>query len=177
MIINMKHLSKSILVLLIGSMLMNSSCEISEKEPAYKSDTLLPPITTVGANTFGCKLNGSYWLALPFKNFDASYSKGAISIRLEKSGENTYGIITMSSSSGIVNNIGQYPFNSKFRAYYTTPSFDYAIVDTINTGNFTLLHLDTINRIISGTFEYIPEHLNLLPQKVFITEGRFDLKY
>ncbi len=173
----MKYLSQSILVLLIGSMLMSSSCEISEKEPAYKSDTLLPPITTVGANTFGCKLNGSYWLTLPYKNFDASYSNGAISIGLRKEGENKYGIIRLSSSKGVINNIGSYQFNSKFRAYYSNETAIYSINDTLLSGNFTLLRLDTINRIISGTFEYIPENSTIIPSKVYITEGRFDLKY
>ncbi len=166
-----------VLAIIITSNILFVSCEYKAPEPAYKRDTILPSITTTGANTFGCKLNGSYWLAVPNKSFQASYSQGAISIRLDKSGDNKYGIIVLSSSKGIVNGVGEYNFNARFRAYYTNNVAIYSINDSIFSGSISILRLDSVSRIISGTFEFIPENTAVTPSSVSLTEGRFDLKY
>lgn len=171
------YISTTFLVAIIAFNFLLVSCEYKTPEPAYKKDTILPAITTTGANTFGCKLNGSYWLAVPNKSFQASYSKGAISLRFDKSGDNQYGIIVLSSSKGIVNGVGEYNFNAKFRAYYTNNVAIYSINDSTFSGSISILRLDSFSRIISGTFEYSPENSSVTPSKIYITEGRFDLKY
>ncbi len=152
------------------------SCEYKAPEPAYIKDTILPAITTTGTNTFGCKLNGSYWLAVPNKSFQANYSNGAISLRFDKSGDNKRGILIITSLSNTIFNIGQYNFQHAIKGNYTENGI-YRTSDTTSFGNLNILRLDTVNRIISGTFEFSPENTSINPTKVFITEGRVDLKY
>jgi hypothetical protein len=153
------------------------SCEYKAPEPAYKKDTILPAITTTGANTFGCKLNGSYWLAVPNKSFQTSYSKGAISITFDKSGDNKWGSIVIASFDNQISTTGMYYFSKKMHGNYFETGKIYRTSDTTTFGYLNVLRLDSVNRIISGTFEFSPENLSLTPSKVYLTEGRFDLKY
>ena len=52
----MKHAT-----LLLAALLGLSQCKKKEPGPAPTPESLLPPATQTGANTFGCLLNGQLW--------------------------------------------------------------------------------------------------------------------
>jgi hypothetical protein len=156
-----------------------SSCglDYTSPTPSWKNDTILPAITSTGANTFGCKLNGEYWLAVPKKEISGSYSGGAISIRMDKSGDGKEGTIILTSNRGVIFSSGNYIFNTFLKAYYSAKGKIYVSNDTNNVGYLNIIKLDSINRILSGTFEFEAHNTSINPNKVAITSGRFDFKY
>lgn len=156
-----------------------SSCGASytPPTPSWKTDTILPPITTIGANTFGCRYNGTYWLAVPTKKISGSYSRGAVSISMNKSGDGKTGSITISSVYNSIFELGEYAYSRNIAATYTTTGKIYKTNDSNNVGYLNILKLDSVNRILSGTFEFEVHNPYVNPKKVSITSGRFDLKY
>lgn len=154
-----------------------SSCglEYTSPTPSWKNDTILPAITTIGANTFGCRVNGIFWLAVPSKKISGSYSRGAISIVMDMSGDNQSSSILLTSSYNSILEQGNYQYTKNISAFYSNKSNYYSTNDDSNNiGFINILRLDSINRILSGTFEFKPFSA---PKSVNITSGRFDFKY
>ncbi|HVT84420.1 MAG TPA: hypothetical protein VHD35_04415 [Chitinophagaceae bacterium] len=54
----MKKASYHIFLLLLALVSLQISC----RKSSIKSEPQLPPITQIGANTFGCKINGKVWV-------------------------------------------------------------------------------------------------------------------
>jgi hypothetical protein len=144
-------------------------------------DTCLPPITTHGAGTFGCKING--------KPFIAKGTSRIPSTQLDVI-DNNIGIIGRDVSSNI---------------YYFSVSFNIDPVFDINTFTFPtsslnksgascilnnkqhnsfpiqngiikFLRTDYQRRIFSGTFEFDVYSVDG-KDTIHITEGRFDLHH
>jgi hypothetical protein len=153
----------------------------------------LPLITTIGANTFGCLLNGKAWLAYsdaPGKeHLKASYYKNAFQffgrIYNEKSE------IVTSISVGAYNyffetdsiRIGAEGNGSGFIVKYYEGCHFYEYNEYQN-GYMKVLRLDTINRIVSVTFEFthIIDRYNLAHEFCdtdtnYITHGRADILF
>ena len=63
---------------------------------------------------------------------------------------------------------------SAFAVYYDDVNFRLFYPSGPNAGKVVITRLDTINHIVSGTFEFEAQE-TLQKQKVSITEGRFDL--
>jgi len=61
-LLNSKPLMRNILLFLSLAFLLGA-CELF---PETEPENTLPPITQIGANTFGCKVNGKLWL--PYKD-------------------------------------------------------------------------------------------------------------
>jgi hypothetical protein len=156
-----------------------SSCGLNytTPEPTWKTDTILPPITTTGTNTFGCKYNGVYWLAVSSKKISGSYSNGAISILMEKSGDGKTGAIILSCNTKTIYKEGMYEYNDRINGKYFGSDHIFRTIDSNNTGYLNILRLDSINRILSGTFEFRAYVDNINSKSVSITLGRFDFKY
>jgi len=171
----MKKLFFSILLILS---LTSLKCS---KDPVTIPDQL-PPITTTGPNTFGCKVDGNVWL--PYGGF----SLDAITV--------SGGIIGKSSDIQIVTcnrkNNAQTDIDLIFQNIFDTGT--YKIFNHLNEGmvysdgndgyepfdTFGVVHIsrcDTSNNIIAGTFSFMGYTDNTHVKKVNITDGRFDLHY
>ena len=170
---------KRLLLLILAPLMLANQC----KKENY--DTL-PPETQTGANTFGCYVNGI--LFVPKRklgdNPDATYHRETNSLQfgcywrfpriilyVENPRESEYNSLTL----GIL---------EKFHAENECWSFVGE-----NAGHVFITKFDTINRIVSGTFEFSarcatgsfgPSHLgNIIyagDSIVQISDGRFDIK-
>ena len=163
-----------------------------------EQEETLPPATQVGANTFGCKVNGKIWIPnggpgfggpkpiedgfeslILIDNSGMPYRKKVINLTASrKSGE----VINF-----VVNNPapGHYLINqtTPVRPFTTKPK-DYGafangqgwfITNENNTGEIHITKADTISGIISGTFSFKAALHNDPSKTVEVTEGRFDI--
>ncbi|MBN1182093.1 MAG: hypothetical protein JXB49_07390 [Bacteroidales bacterium] len=151
------------------------SCEAPEVP------TSLPEITTTGENTFGCYINDEIYIPeirdLSFtseiifeypKYPDYLFTVETNRIANEKDEfddvflviniENVTETMTYSIKSSVI--------------YYNDNSYH---LDTSFIHNLIVSHIDTIQEIISGTFSYTAKNVET-NEKLYITEGRFDLK-
>lgn len=158
----------------------------------------LPPLTFEGRNTIGCKINGVPWVpkgvfggAVALYPTSGGYFETAffpgVHILIETNSPDGYITLFCRNYSGVgylqpgmyllnkttgeihfgtgqIHNYGFYNFNGK--SYFT---------DDLHVGWIEILKSDSINKIISGRFEF--EGYNSTDGKVYkITEGRFDYK-
>lgn len=156
-----------------------------------REDTL-PPATQIGAGTFGCKINGRVYVPKgssstgrpnPHMQYDIGFNGQSyllIDARKFINGtSSSEGSIIISFSN--VNHLGNYtyPLDFTFSAGWApvlgncdTPAFDTTIV---NLGNGNITRHDVANRIVSGTFDF--KYKTKLCDTVFVTDGRFDIKF
>ncbi len=143
----------------------------------------LPPETQEGKNTFACLWNGQVWVA-----------RGSISISALQGdyANGEFALLANNVSSSISQCIGFQVEKNFYQANYFLLKFDNdslawgycsdrvsncsSYTDTIdNTGHLIITKFDTVNRIISGTFD-----MNITPlgcDEINITQGRFDIRY
>lgn len=152
----------------------------------------LPPITQSGANTFGCKIDGSIWVPAGFgivpttpilearmagtelyinaRNFSSSPTESEFEIYIKDlNGTGSYNLNTGASHPDYSNNYAYY-VHRKYtpdNEWVTTPPY---------TGTITITKVDTSNHFVSGTFEFHAINLYNAPQPIAVTEGRFDVK-
>jgi hypothetical protein len=158
----------------------------------------LPTYTEVGAGTFGCLLNGKAFIPStccgdffnpPLPKLNSSYYVNGRAYFI--GAINRTNIETPYYSVGL--NI-LFELNSPLPVYIDIQEVDkdlrhsgggitYGITGEQTTyyntfyptsGSFTINHLDSINQIISGTFEYKAANET---DTITITDGRFDLPY
>jgi hypothetical protein len=156
------------------------------KDDKQSQDPLsqLPPATQIGANTFGCLLdgeafiprggqnpldcqyqliNGERYFQLQGRNRNENFNLISIAISTKakaiEQGE-TYQLIE--EAEGNVN--GRYGFSGTF-----------SFTNSIQTGQMTITYLDMDNQIVSGTFwfDVIDQNGDLRQ----IREGRFDMQF
>lgn len=153
------------------------SCRKEEKE--------LPPATVSGAGTFGCLVNEEVWVpdrgTLFVRNLDYSFNKGSFNIYARKKNKVSDQSISVNFNNSIFstgiylledNDLNGADFHDSNRScFYETDS----IPNGKNKGQLVISRLDTINRIISGTFEFTSEKQGCRILKV--RDGRFDFKY
>jgi len=152
----------------------------------------LPPATQTGANTFGLKIDGQFWVPAGFgivptaptleahfigndlrinaRNFSSSPTETEFELFI--TGVTEPGIYLLNTTVG-------YPSSAASYAYYVhrklTPDNEW-MTSTQYTGSVTVSKIDTVNKFVSGTFEFQAINLYNTPQPVSITEGRFDVK-
>lgn len=157
----------------------------------------LPPITTTGENTFGCKVDGVVWVPnVPPGNIriSADYSNGVCFVNGRKFAYNSdYTSYTVFQSVGLNVFTGFSTIDTiKLTWPHTWPStsFDKAKgnfidwipgdceyeTDSLREGYLKIIYMDTINQIMSGVFEYSAWSSDC-NRVVNITEGRFDVEY
>lgn len=185
----MKSNSKSFMksrLLILFSVVALLSCKKDVSE--------LPPSTQTGANTFGAKIDGAFWVPQGFgivptasvlearfsgtdgvfinaRNFSSSPTETEFEIYLKDiTGPGTY----------LLNQTTQKePNHSASYAYYVkrkiTPLNEY-ITGASYTGKVELTKFDIANHIISGTFEFIAGDIDTPSLSITVTEGRFDIK-
>ncbi len=148
----------------------------------------LPPETTTGAMTFGCKVNGKVFvprdgrgrpgLFVEYANLGAGLGGGwFLNIpAIDQVPANEVGVSIVTDSLLVLEGI-QYPFTrgkgvAKARYYVGLDNYPKGDSDT---GSLFIKKHDMVQRILSGTFSFTGT--NSGGQKVNITEGRFDIRY
>lgn len=174
-------------VLLIFAILSTSlKCNKDKDTPP----DILPPITQEGKNTFGCKINGEVWVPY-YKCGGTGNPCGELYSDMFKLSQNQVPLEIHIAAGQRVNNIESYfslespLFNGIFTTGNKIDSIDFEyrkgliqyneIPGMGATNNIIITKLDTINKIISGTFGAVL--YKSLTDSVKITEGRFDLKF
>lgn len=173
-------------LIIISSLLILFSCKKEVNE--------LPAATQTGANIFGARVNGELWIPQGFgvvptaailearysgnnailinaRNFSTSPTEVEIEIYLKN--------VTKPGTYLLNQNTANFPNHSASYAYYVerrfTPTNEW-ITNNQYTGKVEVTRLDTVNNIISGTFEFNAINLYNSPQPITITDGRFDAK-
>jgi hypothetical protein len=163
-----------------------------EKDIPSKS---LPPITQEGKNTAGFLLDGEVWV--PFakctyfgnrcEEISAFYgppygNKNMFSIQLfrENDDRNEYGSYITITGQTPIYKAGDHSkeVNASFASEeWSGNSGDYIYNggSSGSEGKFIFTRLDTINNVMSGTFNFILRESNGSGKTIEITDGRFDL--
>lgn len=180
----MKTLNQSLFrhLLLCTCLLVLYACKKDEDaEPA------LPPATQEGRNTFGCKVNGQLWVNggddWMAKYYWADYidSSGVFYLGGSSSKANTHSEVGLVIEHLPFSDIINAPFQCKGwyrRVIYqnNVSSTNKYITDSIIPGTVTITKFDTINLIVSGTFNFNAK-LEGGTETVDVTDGRFDLRF
>ena len=159
-----------------------------------KEITELPEATETGANTFGAKLDGTFWGPRKFgiapttpilearfsinnsvyinaRDFSSSPTETEFEIYLQN--------VTGPGTIFLNQNTGNYPNNNASYAYYIKRKFmplNEWITSTQYTGVVNVTRFDVVNRIVSGTFEFMAGSTDGTAAPINVTEGRFDVK-
>lgn len=157
-----------------------------------KEITELPPATQSGANTFGLKMNGDFWVPQGFgslpandilearmngndviinaRNFSSSPTETEFEMRIK--GVTAPGTYSFNTTVTPPSNNASYVYFVKRKL---TPLNEW-VTSAGHTGSVTITRVDTVNLIVSGTFEFNMLNIDNDPEPLTITEGRFDVK-
>jgi Family of unknown function (DUF6252) len=152
----------------------------------------LPPATQTGANTFGAKINGSFWVPQGFGSIPAGNLLNAVMMandititaqNFSSSPTETEFVLRVNGVTGpgtyLLNTTVTHPSGAGSYAYYVKRKFtplNEWITSSTNTGSVTITRIDTVNWIVSGTFEFNMLNTYNTPEPLAVTEGRFDVK-
>jgi len=174
-------------LLLLLPPLLFSSCDKNNNTPNCPGSNL-PPITTSGNNTFGCRIEGEDWspyvkpstypdpLFIPALVVDYSEQQKGFSLLITKRFSENCGDINQSISWGIKHNSDLEIISSFFWFSDRNDGVGSYIIDSNSNLQLDILRFDTINRIFSGEFAFTIK-LEDEAQTHTITDGRFDLQY
>jgi len=175
---------KNIFILLY-SVLLLSSCK--------KSVDALPDATQTGANTFGLKLNGEFWVPQKFAGINSpvleAFYSGTGDLRITANNfaseptETEFEIFVKNAGAAAVYELNQntevYPNASSSYGYYVKRKINPLnewITNSQYKGNVTITKLDLTNRIVSGTFQFNAGSMDSSAAPITVTDGRFDVK-
>jgi hypothetical protein len=152
------------------------------------SEPQLPPETTTGAMTFGCKINGKVFVPRDGRG------KGGLEPEYVYLGSGPGGgwflnipavdwqatkteSVNVGTDSLLVTEGTTYTFKKSkgFPSGIYLKDLEYNTISD-NSGQLKITKFDQVNRILSGTFFFEGTN-NSTGQKVSITEGRFDIRY
>jgi hypothetical protein len=172
--------------LTLGAMLLFTASGCRKTDEGSK----LPPFTEIGANTFGCLVNGVAYIPKGFGGTGAPNPKLSIqtfngklilsiSSNRFKNG-NSVGYVDISiSNSVLMPGTYAYPSKMNFSIGWAevlgncfTPAFDTTVK---KQGEVFITKFDEASRIVSGRFncKFKPNNCDT----VFVSDGRFDLKF
>lgn len=177
---------KNILVVL-SALLILGGCKKSVDE--------LPEATQSGANTFGLKLDGKFWIPQTFAGINAPILKAQLyganandllitaqnfaSEPLESQFNLYIKNITGPGTYELNQNTGFYPDISASYAYYVRRKINPLnewITSAQHTGSVTITKWDMTSGIVSGTFEFNAGSMDNSAGPITVTDGRFDVK-
>ncbi len=185
----MKIFIKPILFVALWSVLIIVSCK-KDCEGVN-----LPPLSLTGKNIFACKINGKCWIAEGYLSFGTGLYVPAISggfwprpnngrMHLYIVAQRPYiervELFIRNESAEYFLKPGIYPLNKNtfildFASYFNEHlvkdygALYFTTTDSTHTGWIEIIKLDTVNKIISGRFEF-----SVIGSSV--TAGRFDIK-
>ena len=171
--------------------LISTSVNCSKKEESPQPLSL-PPETTNGAMTFGCKINGEIFTNSPGSTLSANYENRVtgpdkgwfFSTSVSVSG-NRYTSVEIGTDSLQLLQGANYQISAldpdggnAYGIYFIdkTTGFELFNAAPQGSGNLFITKLDEVNKIISGTFSFTCYN-NLGILAATITEGRFDVRY
>ena len=151
---------------------------------------LLPPISSSGANTFGCLVNGKAWISNKgaSSQFYVDYYQGIFSLNAARHGysprrQNDDQILeTFLLGSINYQQFGKQEIDNAIHFGLFTDYEHWCEYDSDSeiTGYLEYIKFDTINWIASGTFAfttYLPDEENELGcDTLYVTDGRFDVR-
>lgn len=158
------------------------SCEKEDENPQ------LPSITQTGEDTFGCLVDGKVWtpelvIAFPTQSKvsaelirEFGYQMWEIGASQGAESSFYFGFYADSLKLGKINISADEMYGNGIGLYYFSKNYDRAsfVWQENLFEQFYITKLDTINKVISGTFAF--DAVNLLGDTVKIREGRFDIK-
>lgn len=162
--------------------------------PAIPYWDTLPAITQIGANTFGCLVNGEVWVPrIDVRSFDPT-RHDPIATVFESTNMGTGGIVcTLLDFDLKQDDWLQISFGPTFfqavqncdpiagvGAQFRDTSGEWYQSSYHSSGDncVTVTRIDTEKNIISGTFQFVLYNNSTnLNDKITITEGRFDMPY
>jgi hypothetical protein len=183
MLVTPKKSMKNILSVLCFFILLSCKKDVSE----------LPEASQTGANTFGAKVDGSFWVPQKFgvvpannllevqplpnnsflinaRNLSSSPTETEFEIFLQNiTGPGT---ILLNQNTGIGN------YTSGSYAYYVKRKFmplNEWITSAQYTGSVTITKYDMVNKILSGSFQFTAGSTDNTANPISVTEGRFDI--
>jgi hypothetical protein len=172
-------MKKYIFLLILLASLSSVKCKKTDAEDQ------LPPITTSGANTFGCLVDGKVWVphgdfsvsGLSFDYFIDLIDKKPYLHILANNRKTNKSVICFNLEN--ITDTGSYnkvKFKNSY-IFYDDGSKSFYMNDSSNS--IRLTKFDTTAKIISGEFSFFcsPDTSAHLNKIVHITEGRFDCKY
>lgn len=159
-------------------------------------DERLPEPTTKGANIFACKVNGKSWIPDASRSFNGKrlsllYSNlfkpkmnfvlyatritNKESTRIQLALED----VRTTGTQYFAYDTNPYPAELHYKNHavyteYKPGTADY-MTNTRYTGSINFTRVDTINHIISGTFEFTAENTDGSGETIRVTDGRFDI--
>jgi hypothetical protein len=154
----------------------------------------LPPATDTGAQTFGARVDGKFWIP---KGFGVVPTSPILEARFENTNnlvinarnfagqptETEFEIylfnVTGPGTYNLNVNTGKYPGHSGNYAYYIERKFhplNEWITNSQYTGTVRLTKVDRENKIVAGTFEFNAITMEGDPKPLSVTDGRFDVK-
>jgi hypothetical protein len=163
---------KNLLLLLITTLTLGS-CDKDDNKP-QNPISQLPPETQTGANTFGCLINGEPFVVSNTSQQTAIYQGGF----LQFGAKGIYMIVLNPIEIGANYQFMDLGLGQASAKYFIDPNpqlgchYDY---NNTYQGNVKFTKIDTINYLISGTFEFSTVTDNC--ENINITNGRFDLQY
>ncbi len=175
-------MKKILYLLAVISIVSLAACRKNkDKEPQ------LPPETTTGAMTFGCKINGKVFvprdgnghpgLFCQYVNLGSGPGGGwYLNIPATDWGPNPPEAVRIVTDSLLLEEGLTYVFKNQkgsSKAFYDK-GISYASID--NDGYLNITKHDQQNRILSGNFFFIGINAST-GESVNITEGRFDIRY
>jgi hypothetical protein len=173
------------ILFVFSTILLFASCK--------KEVTELPPATQTGANTFAAKINGEIWVPQGFGPFPASnllearWLGGNIYIharnfsRSPKETEFEFFLKDV-DKTGVynLNTNASYPTQGANYGYFVrrnlTPTNEF-MTSSVQTGRVIITRIDTVNFIVSGTFEFSAADIFGSDPPITVTEGRFDIDF
>lgn len=176
------------LVLTIGLITLTAS-ECKKPKPDSNSDNGLPPATQTGQGIFSCKVNGKPWISRKgLGNIGTTVLKDTLGIHGSlRNNDNSIEDIWINLLSIFKFDKNVYQLNDTLKAYAVyqvignnrcinnNPGYGRGGRKKGTDGLMTFTKIDTINKIISGTFSFIV--LTDYCDTLNVTDGRFDLKY
>jgi hypothetical protein len=181
------------ILLLLGMAVIFSNCckEKNQDKPGLTNLQKLPPLTHVGKGTFGCLVDGEAWIPNEWKDtrwcfyysyFDSRDIYGTLELRSLKKK------FLKDSPASMFMHLNKRVFGTgKHLLYLDGPSENYLSVSKYyreyyckkkdSNNNVNIHTLDTVNRIVSGTFQFYAIGLDNNLDTVKVTDGRFDLRY
>ena len=178
-----------------------TSCSSCKKNEPPKPEDTLPPATQTGAGTFGCLIDGipyapigsqgiGGWIPPARGGYTTQLSQSPTRNNVKFSGNNEGARFQIYVRS--VSKPGTYPLNfdtnpgylypENYAVFYKnvqidrygTTRLDTYVTTSQVTGSVTFTRADTVNNIVSGTFEFKAK--NLVDGKIIsVSGGRFDL--
>jgi len=180
----------SLFFLFVVFLLVNISCKKGSSNPVDK----LPPATTEGKNTFACLINGKPFIVNLSDNNQAILAQywttnytGDLNYQFFIDGASlfdaAYGTVDIRASRKEPFKTGQ-TLQMADDNSFTEGNFTNGELETFTSslssspkGEIVLSRVDTVNKILSGTFWFNAYDKPVDINELKITDGRFDIKY